>query len=493
MAIGRTVSAAHALKRTNVRYIILALVFFITTLNYADRATLSVTGSAMRGEFGFDAIEMGYIFSAFSWSYVLCQVPAGWLLDRFGARRVYAASILLWSLFTLLQSTIGWTGSAAAAVTGLFILRFAMGAAEAPAFPANAKVVASWFPARERGTASAIFNSAQYFAAVVFTPLMAWITHAFGWHEVYVVMGVVGLVLSGVWLRFMKHPADHPGVSPRELEYIEQGGGFIRGHQAAGAPAPRSNDSWRVVRQLLGNRMLLGVYLAQFCINVLTYFFLTWFPIYLVQARHMTILQAGLVASLPAICGFGGGVLGEEFRQRGVVGQQQLAPALDQVQPGRLGLAGALEGLQHALDGFHLGVVELAHDLADELHLAALAFVVGDAARVADGVGQRFGHGHARQAVAGQRFELNAEVLQGEHVAFFLRLALGQVVFVRFGGCRRGGILRGDRRWWRFLWALRLPGRGRCSWRASRSAGRALARLRWRRRRGGSRRGGAGG
>ena len=310
MAIGRTVSAAHALKRTNVRYIILALVFFITTLNYADRATLSVTGSAMRGEFGFDAIEMGYIFSAFSWSYVLCQVPAGWLLDRFGARRVYAASILLWSLFTLLQSTIGWTGSAAAAVTGLFILRFAMGAAEAPAFPANAKVVASWFPARERGTASAIFNSAQYFAAVVFTPLMAWITHAFGWHEVYVVMGVVGLVLSGVWLRFMKHPADHPGVSPRELEYIEQGGGFIRGHQAAGAPAPRSNDSWRVVRQLLGNRMLLGVYLAQFCINVLTYFFLTWFPIYLVQARHMTILQAGLVASLPAICGFGGGVLG---------------------------------------------------------------------------------------------------------------------------------------------------------------------------------------
>ncbi|VVE17552.1 glucarate transporter [Pandoraea morbifera] len=310
MAISRTVSAAQALKRTNVRYIILALVFFITTLNYADRATLSVTGSAMRGEFGFDAIEMGYIFSAFSWSYVLCQVPAGWLLDRFGARRVYAASILLWSIFTLLQSTIGWTGSAAAAVTGLFILRFAMGAAEAPAFPANAKVVASWFPAKERGTASAIFNSAQYFAAVVFTPLMAWITHAFGWHEVYVVMGVVGFVLSGVWLKFMKNPADHPGVSPRELEYIEQGGGFIRGHQAAGAPAPRNNDSWRVVRQLLGNRMLLGVYLAQFCINVLTYFFLTWFPIYLVQARHMTILQAGLVASLPAICGFGGGVLG---------------------------------------------------------------------------------------------------------------------------------------------------------------------------------------
>ncbi|AJC23219.1 MFS transporter [Pandoraea pulmonicola] len=310
MAISRTASPADALPRTKVRYAILALVFFITTLNYADRATLSVTGATMRGEFGFSAIEMGYIFSAFSWSYVLCQVPAGWLLDRFGARRVYAASILLWSLFTLLQSTVGWAGSATAAVTALFILRFAMGAAEAPAFPANAKVVASWFPTKERGTASAIFNSAQYFAAVVFTPLMAWITHAFGWHEVYVVMGVVGLVTALVWLKSMKNPIDHPGVNQQELEYIEQGGGFIRGQKSAKAGAARNDAAWRVVRQLLGTRMLVGVYVAQFCINVLTYFFLTWFPVYLVQARHMTILQAGLVASLPAICGFAGGVLG---------------------------------------------------------------------------------------------------------------------------------------------------------------------------------------
>ncbi|MGE8475846.1 MAG: MFS transporter, partial [Paraburkholderia hospita] len=167
MAISRTANPADVAAPTRVRYVILLLIFAITTFNYADRATLSVTGSAMRAEFGFDAIRMGYIFSAFSWAYVLSQVPAGWLLDRFGARRVYAASIFLWSLFTLLQSTIGVLGSGAAAVTALFVLRFVMGAAEAPAFPANAKVVASWFPTKERGTASAIFNSAQYFAAVI--------------------------------------------------------------------------------------------------------------------------------------------------------------------------------------------------------------------------------------------------------------------------------------------------------------------------------------
>jgi ACS family glucarate transporter-like MFS transporter/ACS family D-galactonate transporter-like MFS transporter len=313
MDMSRTANPADAATRTKVRYAILLLIFLITTLNYADRATLSVTGSAMRIAFSFDAIRMGYIFSAFSWAYVLSQLPAGWLLDRFGARRVYAASIFLWSLFTLLQSSIGLLGSAGAAVAALFVLRFAMGAAESPAFPANAKVVASWFPTNERGTASAIFNAAQYFAAVVFTPLMAWLTHAFGWQAVYVVMGAIGLVLALTWLKVMKNPADHPRVSRAELEYIQNGGGVVTGHHGnenARSNAIENAGGWSLVRQLLGNRMLLGVYLAQYCINVLTYFFLTWFPIYLVQARGMTILQAGLVASLPAICGFSGGVLG---------------------------------------------------------------------------------------------------------------------------------------------------------------------------------------
>jgi D-galactonate transporter len=313
MQSSRTASIAGIAKRTNVRYLILLMIFVITTLNYADRATLSITGSAMRSEFGFDAIRMGYIFSAFSWAYVLSQLPAGWLLDRFGARRMYAASIFLWSLFTLLQSSIGLAGSAGAAVIALFVLRFAMGMAEAPAFPANAKVVASWFPTAERGTASAIFNSAQYFAAVIFTPLMAWITHSFGWQNVYLVMGVTGIVLALTWLKVMKSPSDHPRVNKAELEHIENGGGLIHPQRKTAYADASQPGTWFYVRQLMSNRMLLGVYLAQYCINVLTYFFLTWFPIYLVQARGMTILQAGLTASLPAICGFTGGVLGGVF------------------------------------------------------------------------------------------------------------------------------------------------------------------------------------
>jgi ACS family glucarate transporter-like MFS transporter/ACS family D-galactonate transporter-like MFS transporter len=303
---------ATTARPTRVRYWVLLMIFIVTTVNYADRATLSITGPAMRQDFGFDAIQMGFIFSAFSWSYVLAQVPGGWLLDRYGARRVYAASIFFWSVFTLLQASVGILTSVATAVTTLFVMRFFVGMAEAPAFPANAKVVASWFPVQERGTASAIFNAAQYFAAVVFTPLMAAITHWFGWHDVYLAMGIVGVVLALVWWKLVQSPARHPSVNRAELEHIEAGGGLIQmGEQggAAAAATPKGRTAF-YMKQLLTNRMLLGIYLGQFSINVLTYFFLTWFPVFLVQERHMSILQAGFMVSLPAICGFVGGVLG---------------------------------------------------------------------------------------------------------------------------------------------------------------------------------------
>lgn len=322
--MGTAVSAATP---SRMRYWILLMTFIVTTVNYADRATLSVTGPAMREEFGFDAIQMGYIFSAFSWAYVMAQIPGGWLLDRFGARRVYAASIFLWSAFTLLQDTIGVWSSAATAVATLFGLRFMVGLAESPAFPANAKVVASWFPTAERGQASAIFNSAQYFAAMVFTPLMAALTHWIGWHHVYLWMGVLGFALALVWLKLVHSPAKHLGVSKAELAYIEAGGSLIHmGEQSNEASTaqvvalPKGQTGF-YLKQLLTNRMLLGVYLGQFSVNVLTYFFLTWFPVYLVQSRHMTILKAGFMVSLPAMCGFIGGVLGGlHFRPHDQVG-----------------------------------------------------------------------------------------------------------------------------------------------------------------------------
>lgn len=302
-----TAAAAGAVKASHVRYLILFMLFVVTTVNYADRATLSIAGSAMKTELSLDPVTMGYIFSAFSWAYVLAQLPGGWLLDRFGSKKIYMWSIALWSVFTILQAGVTWMGTAAAVVS-LFLLRFMVGLAESPSFPANGRIVAAWFPTNERGTASAIFNSAQYFAAVLFTPLMAWIVHAFSWHHVFTVMGIFGLVLAGIWSKIIYSPKDHPMINKAELAHIEQGGGLVDMDNRKVAAASTKGKGY--IKQLLSNRMLLGVYIGQYCINVITYFFLTWFPVYLVQERGMTILKAGFIASLPAICGFIGGVLG---------------------------------------------------------------------------------------------------------------------------------------------------------------------------------------
>jgi MFS transporter, ACS family, glucarate transporter len=302
------IASVAEVRRTRVRLFIVTMLFLVTTVNYADRATLSIAGPALSKELGLDAVAMGYVFSAFGWSYVIAQVPGGWLLDRFGSRWVYAVSILVWSVFTMLQGWIGFL-SGGAAIAALFALRFLVGFAEAPSFPANARLVAAWFPSNERGTASAFFNSGQYFATVIFAPLMGWIAHEFGWRHVFTVMGALGLLMGAIWIKSMYDPKEHPSVNEAELDYIRQGGALVD-LDSSKAAQTASGPKWSHIRQLLQNRMMLGVYIGQYCINTLTYFFLTWFPVYLVKERGLSILQAGFVATLPALCGFIGGVLG---------------------------------------------------------------------------------------------------------------------------------------------------------------------------------------
>ncbi|HEV2441468.1 MAG TPA: MFS transporter [Steroidobacteraceae bacterium] len=297
-------SDAHG--RGRVRYLMVFMLFAATTVNYADRASLSIVGPAMQAQLHIAPITLGYIFSAFGWAYAIAQLPGGWMLDRFGSRVVYAGSILLWSLFTLLQGGVGFLGGGLL-VAALFTMRLLVGFAEAPAFPGNSRIVAAWCPGGERATAAAIFNSGQYFATVMFAPVMAWLTHSFGWQSVFVFLGGAGLLLFVVWLMTVYAPSQHPRVTRGELDYIAAGGGLIDMDQGRGAS---QSITWQHLKVLLGRRMLIGVYIGQYCVNVLTYFFLTWFPVYLVEQRGMSILKAGVVIVLPAICGFAGGVLG---------------------------------------------------------------------------------------------------------------------------------------------------------------------------------------
>jgi len=298
---------APEIPKSHVRYFIVSMLFFASSVNYADRASLSITKPGLSNDLGLDSVSMGYLLSAWGWSYVVAQIPCGWLLDRFGSKRVYGAAIFSWSLFVLLMGFTGFLHGNTAFVV-LFALLFLAGFALAPTFPGNGRFVAAWFPTGERGTASAIFNSSQYFSLVLFAPLMGWIVDQFGWKYVFWTMGVLGMAVTPLWFLFVHAPKNHPHVSESELQHIEAGGGLVNMDMGAKAGA-RFNVKWSHVRQLLGSRMLLGIYLGQFCITTLTYFFIQWFPPYL-EHRGMSMAKAGLVAALPALCGCIGGILG---------------------------------------------------------------------------------------------------------------------------------------------------------------------------------------
>lgn len=293
-------------RNSHIRFWIIGVLFVVSSINYASRATFSFATVPLQNEIGLTAVQIGYIFSAFGWSYVAGQVPGGALLDRYGSRPVYLWSIFLWSVFTLLQAYVTWI-SVVPVMISLFLLRLLLGVSESPSFPANARIVANWFPHAERGTASAIFNASQYFSLVAFAPLMGWLAEHHGWRSVFWSMGLIGLAAVVLFWVVVDSPARHKWISKKEYDFIEKNGALVNLDKPADKPQP---IRWSSVGQLLKNRMLLGIYLAQYCITALTYFFATWFPIYLIQARGMSLTVAGFAAAGPAIAGFVGGILG---------------------------------------------------------------------------------------------------------------------------------------------------------------------------------------
>jgi MFS transporter, ACS family, glucarate transporter len=262
--------------------------------------------------------RMGYLLFGFGWAYALGQLPSGGLLDRFGSKRVYGIAIILWSTFAFLTGSAGYV-TASAAFTAIFVLRIFSGLAQSPVFPGNGRIVAAWFPTSERGRASAIFNSSQYFALPVFAPIFGGLLHRYGWQSCFWFMGALGALFTVLWFTNIFGVKDHPRISQAEVETIERGGGLV--NTDTSAIAKKNTLTWATVKMLLGYRMLVGVYIGQYCITTLTWFFLTWFPLYLAQARHMSVLKVGFAAAIPGLCGGFGGILGgiisDELLKRG--------------------------------------------------------------------------------------------------------------------------------------------------------------------------------
>lgn len=295
-AVAMSADNTTGMRRSRARLRILALITFGTMLNYLDRAVLGVAAPSMTRELGLDAVVMGIVFSAFSWTYATAQIPGGAFLDRVGSKLAYFWSVGIWSLFTLLQGF-------ATGLVSLLVYRLGLGIAEAPCYPTNSRILSTWFPQHERARATGVYSVGQYFGLAFLSPVLFWIVAAFGWRTLFIIAGGVGIVFAFVWYRLYKEPHESHSVNQSELDYIEAGGGL-------GTRGPPTKFEWGNIGKLLRKRQIVGASIGQFAGNSTLVFFLTWFPTYLATERQMEWIRVGFYAVMPFIAASVGVMVG---------------------------------------------------------------------------------------------------------------------------------------------------------------------------------------
>lgn len=270
------------------------MIFITVVINYLDRSNISIAASALSEELKLDTIQMGYIFSAFGFTYAFLQIPGGIMADKIKTRFLYPIIMGLWSIATLVQGVVN-------SFIALVGLRASIGVFEAPSYPINNIVVTRWFPENERASAIAIYTSGQFLGLAFLTPVLTAIQSYMGWRGLFIVSGVIGLVWAAIWYFFYRDPKNHKSINVEELNHIIKGGGLADSKSKKDEKEP---FNWSDLAQVFIYRKLWGIYIGQFCLGATIVFFLTWFPTYLVKYRGLDFLKSGFLASIPFIAGF---------------------------------------------------------------------------------------------------------------------------------------------------------------------------------------------
>lgn len=291
-----------------VRWVICALLFTATTINYIDRQVLGILAPTLQADIGWNEADYGNIVSWFTLAYGVGFLFAGRTIDALGTRVGLAAALVAWSLAAMAHAL-------ARTVAGFSVARFALGLGESANFPASIKTVAEWFPARERALATGIFNAGTNVGAIVTPLLVPWIALTWGWRMAFVVTGALGFLWLGAWLAYYRRPEEHPRVTAAELAYVRQDAPA----QAAGqVPADEPRVRWLA---LLGHRQTWAVAAAKGLTDGVWWFYLFWLPKFL--DAEFGVKLAGLAAPLVAIYlvadvgSVGGGWLSSAFIKRG--------------------------------------------------------------------------------------------------------------------------------------------------------------------------------
>ncbi len=277
-------------QATRGRFTLLNFALALSIITYVDRVAIASAATAIRGELGLSTVQMGWVFSAFTFAYAAFEIPSGWWGDVVGPRRVLTRIVLWWSAFTMATGA-AWN------FASLVVARFLFGVGEAGAFPNISRTFARWFPARERGHAHGVVFMGTRLGGAIAPPLVVMLMAWIGWRKSFLVCGLLGVVWCVFWRRwFQDDPANHPAVNAAELEIIRDGLG----------PEHPPRLPWSA---LLSPNLLM-ICMMYFCMAYTLYFNLTWLPTYLREARGFSVSQAGWIAGIILLTGACGSFLG---------------------------------------------------------------------------------------------------------------------------------------------------------------------------------------
>lgn len=275
-------------KRVRVRWLLVGFLVLGGVVNYLDRSTLSVANTTIAEEFGLNAIMMGLLFSAFSWPYAIANLPAGYLVDKFGPKKMFAFAAGAWSLVSIVTAAANSFGF-------LYAARVALGITESPFFTSALKVNERWFNKRERALPVSLVNTGSQIANAIAPPLLTFLLLTMSWRGMFIVVGAIGVVIALVWLRIYRDPTLQEQI-------------IIKGDEATPREVPKVDQvKWG---QLFKHQNTWFMILGAFGIFYTVWVYLTWLPSYLQTSQGFSLSESGWLAALPFLFGILGVLTG---------------------------------------------------------------------------------------------------------------------------------------------------------------------------------------
>jgi len=294
--VGAPSSAAGA-NRMRLRWAILAITSLVLVLNYADRAALAVAGSHIIDQFSLSKTEFGFISSIFFLGYAPFCFVGGWLSDKLGPRAVMSVAVGWWSIFT-------WLTAAGAGYLSFLVIRFLFGFGEGPQGAVTVKTMRNWFPQRQMGTAVGISQGSTPLGGAIGTPIIAALIASTGdWRTPFIALGIFGLLVTvGWWVVVRDTPEKHPWATAADADDLA--------HDVSPDIADSDDDSTPPVSNYIRQPLVLATSFGFFAYAWVLYAFLSWFPVYLVEARGVNLKEIAITGTLPWVIGFVGYMLG---------------------------------------------------------------------------------------------------------------------------------------------------------------------------------------